>query len=68
MAMRCDSCGAVRVGGRELTEQHVVEWPGQIHRVIFLCEMCSEERNIAFWPDEWEPYQRTMHPPHRRAQ
>lgn len=66
--MRCDSCGAIRIGGRDLHQENVVEWPGQVHRVIFLCEMCSEERNIALWPEDWEPYQPKMHPPHRRAQ
>ena len=66
--MRCDGCGALRWYGRPLQRELVVEWPGPYERIIFVCEICSEERNIALWPDTWEPYQPTMHPPHRRAQ
>ena len=41
---------------------------GPRERIMLVCEICSEQRNIALWPPDWEPYQPTMHPPHRRAQ
>lgn len=66
--MRCDGCGAMRWYGLPLHEERVIEWPGPVEHIVFLCEVCSEQRNIALWPADWEPYQPTMHPPHRRAQ
>ena len=60
--------------GRPLQRELVIEWQigdarfGPHERIILVCDICSEERNIALWPDTWEPYQPTMHPPHRSAQ
>ncbi len=64
MGVRCDGCGAVRAYGKPLHEERVTHWPGPRQHIIFLCEMCSEDRAIALWPEEWEPYQPTMHRPH----
>ena len=65
---QCDGCGALRCYGMPLHEERAVTYPGPIEHVVFLCEICCEQRNIACWEPEWEPYQPTMHPPHMSKQ
>ena len=66
--MRCDSCNALRWYGAQLEPVKVLEYPGPIERTYFICAVCAEDRKIALWPEDWGPYQPTMHPPHYSRQ
>jgi len=66
--MRCDGCDALRWYGLPLHREKALCWPGPHERLIWLSEVCNEERTAALWPETRPAYVPKMHPPHRLKQ